>query len=91
MNTLFDRERIDPTQLHFNTACSDQAERKSLLVRCIHLAEYWHQKHKNYFQHLPLEDHLLQDIGKSRMDVKLDAEELKFKLESCSKRRAKRD
>lgn len=89
MNALFDRERIDPTQLHFNTACSDQAERKSLLARWFHLAEYWHQKHKNYFQHLPLEDHLLQDIGRSRMDVELDAEELKCKLESGSKRRVK--
>ena len=91
MNALFDRERVDPTQLQFNTAFTNRAERKSLLVRWFHLAEYWHQKHKNYFQHLPLEDHLLQDIGKSRMDVELDAEELKCKLESRSKRRAKGD
>ncbi|MEJ2177051.1 MAG: hypothetical protein P8Y12_03680 [Gammaproteobacteria bacterium] len=91
MNALFDRERINPTQLVFDTAYSGRAGKKSILVRWFNLAEYWRQKHKNYFQHLPLEDHLLQDIGKSRMDVELHAEELKCKLEARSKRRVKRD
>ena len=82
MITLFNRERRNTTQLPFDATFSDQRKSRSILTRCIRLAEYWHQKHKNYFQHLPLEDHLLQDIGKTRMDVELDTEELKCKLEA---------
>lgn len=86
MNAMFDRDQLNPTQSPFYTTGVNQVGKKSLLARWIRLAEHLHQKHKNYFQRLPLEDHLLQDIGMSRMDVELDVEELQSKFKAAWKK-----
>ncbi|MGI9318715.1 MAG: hypothetical protein ACR2QW_15410 [bacterium] len=91
MNTLFNRDRIDPTPLNFGKSGANPNRKKSYLAKWMNVAEGWHQRHKNHYQHLPLEEHLLQDIGKTRMEVELDKEELLYKLESRAKHRVGKD
>ena len=82
MNTLFDRDLINQLDFDENNSAHTRKGRSISLFRWMRFAEVWHQKHKNRYQHLTLEDHLLQDIGKTRMDVELDTDELLQKFES---------
>ena len=82
MNTLFDRDRIDPLEMKESNSKYTRKGKSACLLRWMRIAEDWHQRHKNRYQHLPLEDHLLQDIGKTRMDVELDTDELLVKFET---------
>lgn len=82
MNTLFDRDLINPLEIDESHHTHTRKGTGIFLFKWMRLAEDWHQKHKNRYQHLPLEDHLLQDIGKTRMDVELDTDELLEKFES---------
>lgn len=72
MNTLFKRSEAASAQRHADNALNSPNRRKSYLVKLVQAIEGRHQRHKNHCEHLPLEDYLLQDIGRTRMEVEFE-------------------
>ena len=72
MQALLNKEGSTPTQSFFISTGDDHKVRKSLLSRLAGFTGYRKQKHPCRDRHLPIDAHLLQDIGKTRMDVEFE-------------------
>lgn len=73
MNTLFKRSETATMQRHADKTLNSPNREKTYLAKLVQAIEGRHQRHKNHCEHLPLEDYLLQDIGRTRMEVEFES------------------
>jgi uncharacterized protein YjiS (DUF1127 family) len=74
MNAVFRLSEAASMQTHANKTLNSPKRRKPYLVKLAQAIEERHQRHKNHCEHLSLEDYLLQDIGRTRMEVEFESD-----------------